>query len=156
LLAEAYQRKAQVVGRQYEMLHRASWRLLRRLWHSLTGNQPQPLSAAVALCERTIALYRDLIAEGHRRFQGNLALVSAYRARILIVLGKDAYADLEQAVATLKAEAAGGRVGLNAYLQDCNKFLNIRRYVRRFRPITAPDGAPGSGIGGAHRHMRAS
>src|SRR5262249_28210852 len=89
LLAHAYHKKAQVVGRQRDLLRRSRWRLLRGLWHSLTGNRPQPWSAAVALCEQTIALYRDLIAEGQRRFQGDLARISAYRARILIILGKD-------------------------------------------------------------------
>jgi tetratricopeptide (TPR) repeat protein len=138
LLAHAYFQKACVVGLQRDRLRRGPWRLVRGLWHALTGNRPQPWSAAVALCERCIGLYRDLIAEGQRRFVGELARSSAYRARILIVLGKGADADLEQAVATLKTEVAAGRVGLNAYLQDCNKFLNIRRHLRRFRPITAP------------------
>jgi hypothetical protein len=134
-LAGAYFQKAVVVAWDRNVRRRDWWRVFRRLWNLITANRPLPWSAVVTLCEQSMEIFRRIITEGHRRFQGDLAQVRAYRARILIALGKDKYTELEQALEILKAEVAAGRVGLNAPLQEGMRFLNRRRRFRRFRPI---------------------
>jgi serine/threonine protein kinase len=136
-LARAYFQKAMVIAWDRTIWRRDWWRIFRRLWGLITANRPLPWSAAVALCEQSMDVFRRTIMEGQRRFQGELAQVRAYRATILITQGKDECAELEQALEILKAEVAAGRVGLKAPLQRGTKFLDRYRRFRRFRPIKA-------------------